>query len=173
MIPSIDDRLDSMARALTEVILPALPADRSLAIEQASLVLAHIGLLRDHLDVAARFERREADAMLALARELCEAAAGGKQTMTAAATLRTAVDAATVDRPSDVRATTCRVGEAIETLIDASGADGRADFKARSFASVVAAGQGSAARERAWNQAAGFEAADTRHAPGDWLSSAA
>ncbi|WP_156680673.1 hypothetical protein [Sphingomonas profundi] len=168
MIPSIDDRLDSMARALAEVILPALPADRSLAIEQASLVLAHIGILRDHIDAAARFERREADAMLALARDLCDGAAGGERTMAAAAALRTAIDAASVDTPADARATTCRIGEAVEALIDASGVDGRADFKARSFDSVVAAGQVSAARDRAWNQAAGFEAADTQHAPADW-----
>lgn len=172
MIPSIDDRLDSMARALAEVILPALPADRSLAIEQASLMLAHIGMLRDHLDMAGRFERREADAMLALARDLREAAAGGARTMAAAAALRGAVDAATLGTPPDVRATICRVGEAIEALIEASGADGGADFKARSFESVIAAGRVSAARDRAWNQAAGFEAADTQHAPGDWLSTA-
>ena len=168
MIPSIDDRLDSMARALAEVILPALPADRSLAIEQASLILAHIGMLRDQLDGAARFERREADGMLALAREIGAAAAGGERTMAAAATLRTAVDAATFDTPSAVRATTGGVGEAIEALIAASGVDGDAAFKSRLFEHVVSAGRVSAARDRAWNQAAGFEAADTRHAPADW-----
>ena len=46
MIPSIDARLDSMARALQEAILPSLGDEQSLAIEQARLVLGQIAIIK-------------------------------------------------------------------------------------------------------------------------------
>ena len=45
MFPTIDDRLACVSRALETVIIPALPAEESLAIEQAYLSVVHIRTL--------------------------------------------------------------------------------------------------------------------------------
>lgn len=45
MFPTIDDRLACVSRALEAVIIPALPAEQSLAIEQAYLSVVHIRAL--------------------------------------------------------------------------------------------------------------------------------
>lgn len=161
MIPSLDDRLDSMARALSEVILPALPAERSMAIEQAHLVLAQIGVIREHLDLAPLFERREADEMIALGLQLCGIVEGGDRTMAAAAELRAAIDGAALATPAGVRLATGRIGAAIETLIERSRDDGSEGFLAASLRHVVAAGRAAARRDRGWNRSSGFEAADS------------
>lgn len=162
MIPSIDDRLDSMARAVQEAILPALDSTRSLAIEQAHLLLAHIAMIRSQLDLAPDFERTEAMASAALARELLGDCKGGAMTMAACQALDAALSAASFDRIADIRQTTTSLGEAIEALIDASGTDGDASFKAKSFQKVIDAGRSTAMRDRSWFQSAGFEAADVR-----------
>ena len=46
MTPTIDDRLASIVRALTEVILPHLPPEASLAQEQAHLAIGHLQIIR-------------------------------------------------------------------------------------------------------------------------------
>ena len=158
MIPSLDDRLDSVVRALQEVVLPALPPDRALAIEQAHLSLAQLGLIRSQLDEAPAFERREAEAMIGLARGLLDDARGGEATSKAAEALRSAVTAAALENPAEVRATTHNVGDAIEHLIDMSLKDGNDSFRASSMERVLASGRTAAMAERRWNQAAGFEA---------------
>lgn len=157
MIPSIDDRLDSIVRALQEVILPALDAHQSLAIEQAHLSLAHIGIIRQQLDDAPRFELDEAETVLALARDLLGAADGGAATLSAAKALRAAVDAATLDSPAAVRGATYEIGSAIEGLIHASHEDASNAFRTASLEQVLASGRKSALANRRWNLAAGFE----------------
>ncbi|HMO68292.1 MAG TPA: hypothetical protein PKE25_06450, partial [Novosphingobium sp.] len=67
MIPSIDDRLASVVRALTEGILPHLPADASLAQEQVQLCIGHLQILRAQIDAAPAFEREELADAAALA----------------------------------------------------------------------------------------------------------
>lgn len=160
MIPSIDDRLDSMARAIQEAILPSLDPKQSLAIEQAHLTLGQIAIIRQQLDLAPAFERHEAEAMVALARRLLADARGGVETTKAAEDLQQAVAAATWDSPPAVRAITHSVGCAIEALIAASGIDGDDAFRQSSFDHVLAAGRETALRDRSWNRSSGFEIAD-------------
>lgn len=162
MMPSIDDRLGSMARAVQEAILPALDSTQSLAIEQAQLLLAHIAMIRCQLDFAPDFERTEAAELASLARELLQEGQGGAMTMAACQALNSALSAATFDQIADVRRTTASLGDAIEALIDASGTDGDASFKEASFKKVIDAGRIAATRDRSWFQPAGFEAVDVQ-----------
>ena len=160
MIPSIDARLDSMARALQEAILPSLGDEQSLAIEQARLVLGQIAIIRQQLDLAPAFERNEAEAMVALARELLADGRGGAETTKAAQALQDAVSATVWDSPAAIRSVTGSVGRAIEALIVAASVDGDAAFKDASFDHVITAGRRAALLERSWNRASGFETAD-------------
>src|SRR3546814_16780178 len=80
MTPSTDERIASIIRSLTEVILPHLHADASLAQEQAQLAIGHLQILRLQIDVIQAFEAEEtADARL-LASELADAIEGGHRT---------------------------------------------------------------------------------------------
>ena len=166
MIPSIDDRLDSVVRALQEVILPALAPHQSLAIEQTHLSLAHLRLVRERLDDAPRFELDEAQTLLTLAGRLIETAGGGESTLSAARALRSTVESAALDGPAAVRRTTHAVGSAIEALIQASLEDGTEVFRASSLEQVLASDHASAMANRRWNRAAGFEPPDAG-APAD------
>ena len=63
MFLTIDDRLACVTRALETVIIPALPADQSLAIEQAYLSVVHIrALIGQAGDLRAALDREVQDA---------------------------------------------------------------------------------------------------------------
>nr|WP_314434160.1 hypothetical protein [uncultured Brevundimonas sp.] len=72
VVPSIDTRLRSVAKAIEQVIIPALPTDQRLAIEQAEIAIGHLKVLETqwrHIPQVARLELRYlaelADALLA------------------------------------------------------------------------------------------------------------
>src|SRR3546814_13248477 len=104
MTPSTDERIASIIRSLTEVILPHLPADASLAQEQAQLAIGHLQILRLQIDGIQDFEAEElADARL-LASELAAAIDGGPRTAAA----RSRLDAVLA---GDIRSEERRVGK--------------------------------------------------------------
>ena len=47
MNPDIDLRLQSMLKALTDVIVPALPAQERMAREQAGLLIGHLQIISE------------------------------------------------------------------------------------------------------------------------------
>ena len=87
MIPSVDERLASIIRALSEVILPHLPPEASLAQEQAHLAIGHLQILRLQLDAAPAFEREELADAQAIGKALAAAITGGAATTIAIAAL--------------------------------------------------------------------------------------
>lgn len=60
MTPTVDERLASLIRSLSQVVLPHLPPEASLAQEQVHLTLGHLAILRAQLDAAPAFEAEEA-----------------------------------------------------------------------------------------------------------------
>ena len=60
MTPTVDERLASIIRSLSQVVLPHLPPEASLAQEQVHLTLGHLQILRAQLDAAPAFEAEEA-----------------------------------------------------------------------------------------------------------------
>ncbi len=161
MIPSVDDRLDSVMRGLKDVVIPALPANESLALEQAHLIFGHISLLRDQVDLMLAVERAEADELRALGHLLVEAADGGARTLSTAATLRGLLEeSAGRFSPRVVRQSIADISHGIEALIAAGGVDGSDAFVATSDAAVLDAGLYAAERDRSWFSATGFERAD-------------
>jgi hypothetical protein len=92
MIPSVDDRLASVVRAITDVILPSLPAEAALAREQAQLAVGHLQILRGQLDAAPAFELEELSDARALGAALLAKGQGGPECSAALAALQAALD---------------------------------------------------------------------------------
>lgn len=158
MNPSINQRLDSMIRAMTAIVIPAISEESSLAGEQARLVLGHLHLLRLQMDDAPRYDDMEWRAMKGLGTALEQAAQGGEKTLRA----RDALSVALRDCASDPSANPAllreRVGTAVEALIDASSADGDAASRKIIAKLVLRHGTVSAVRDRTWYSATQFEA---------------
>ena len=121
MRPSFDERLASVIRALSEVVLPHLPPEASLAQEQVQLSLGHLQIMRAQLDQLHDYEREELADYTALARALGDAITGGPQTQAALAALAGAVSDAA---GQDVRAARKAVNLATDGLVRACAADG-------------------------------------------------
>lgn len=147
MNPSIELRLRTMIRAITEVIMPAVDPQDSLAREQTQLLLGHLhALLQQHAHEA-RMDTLEQRELSDLAQTLTAASAGGPETMRVSATLR----ALPPDTPTNVLA------HAVEALLIASGEDGSEPFQRESAALVLDHARAAALRGRAWFKPMGFD----------------
>lgn len=161
MIPSLPDRLSSMRRALESVIIPAIPTDNGLAIEQAHLLLAHLGLIDEQADHIEQYEIAELAALEALAGGLAREAGGGERTLAAAQELRATLDAPSPEDAKTRRERTVAISMAIERLVSASGDDGSPAFCTVSQNLIIADCERTSLRDRAWFKSTGFERGDT------------
>lgn len=151
MIPGIELRLDSMRRAVAEVILPAIDPANSLAVEQAMLLLGHFGLLIDQVGKADVYARLCFDDLAKMASAI--EAQGGPVTQAAAAALSTAIGTSTKTGEADYRSG----ASALEALIRAADVDAEASFRLALRKQVLAFGKRQATRDRSWFAASGFD----------------
>lgn len=152
MIPNTDDRLASVIRALTEVILPHLPPEASLAQEQVQLAVGHLQILRAQLDALPGYEREE----LADGRALGEALAvcrGGPKTTAA----MMAVAAATNAMGEDGRSLLKAINQAIETLVRSVAVDGDAETRPALSRLILQHEHARARKDREWYAPFGFD----------------
>jgi hypothetical protein len=156
MMPSIELRLQTMTKALQEVILPAIAEGNDLAREQAQLLLAHLGLLGQHWRHAQRYDQMTLDAIKALATQLLTAAAGGAATMQAAADLRVCLQHLN-EKNADAAHQRAMLAAAIDSLVSASGKDGERTFRDCLFDAIVEHGAQQTARDRVWFAASGMD----------------
>lgn len=84
MTPTVDERLASIIRSLSQVVLPHLPPEASLAQEQVHLALGHLQILRAQLDAAPAFEAEEAADAAGHGRALAALGAPGAAQLAAA-----------------------------------------------------------------------------------------
>lgn len=154
MTPSIDDRLASIVRALTEVILPHLPPEASLAQEQAHLAIGHIQIIRAQLDAAPAFEREELDDAIAIARDIAGKVTGGSETAAALAELAKAAAAAD---GSDVRGQRQAIHDAIDVLVKAASSEGAAGLGSPLAATILAHERVRTRKDREWFAPFGFD----------------
>ena len=160
MIPSLADRISSMQRALHNVIIPAIAPDNGLAMEQAHLMLAHLGLIAEQADYTEPYEAAELVALERLATALAQAAGGGARTIAAAASLRAELESGDAADAGRRRARTVALSSLVEGLLDASGIDGDESFQAVSHDLIIAENRLSSTRDRAWFRSTGFETGD-------------
>lgn len=136
MNPSLDVRIQSMIRALTDTVLPQLVPGTAAA-DQAALVAGHLVVIRDQIDIAADFDRYELESFSLLAASLIDDASGGPRTTTAVSLLVSLVSDRSARSPADVRAQVDTLGSAIESLVHAVAIDGSSDSGVRVTALVV------------------------------------
>lgn len=156
-------RLQAMIRALEEVILPAIPADRKLALDQGSILLGDLRMLADQQARAWDFAMAELREHLALAEALTTHADGGPATSAGAeASRRLTADlnpVAALPCPTQAALTemAARAKAAADALVEAAYEDGSPAFRASAAAAVMAQAERQIERERAWTRAAGFD----------------
>jgi len=154
MTPTVDERLASIIRALTEVILPHLPADASLAQEQAHLAVGHLQILRAQFDATPDFERGELEDAKALAEALVAAIDGGNATQAAVAALQAEIGHCD---GTDVRSQHRACNRAIEAVVKAVSADGAPDASTALRAIILDHERARVAKDRRWFLPFGFD----------------
>lgn len=145
-MPSIDLRLRSLMRAVSEVILPAIDPANSLAQEQARLLLGHLHAISLQLGHEDELAAQDDETARQLAYALLASADGGTHTRAAQAALALAVNGG-------------RHGllEAIDAFVLASGVDGSEACRASSLRIVLDDAHAAARHGRAWFRAMGFD----------------
>jgi hypothetical protein len=165
--PDIGTRLATISMALRQVVIPALPPNEVLAIEQATLCVGHLGVLSEQYNYLADYETLCLAEMAALGQRLADSVSSsgespelsGDETRTAADTLRQVVaEAGSLAAPAHTRRESRnRIAKAIDDLLMASLADGSPEFVATSDRLVVAHGKKQTLRDRAWFQHTGMD----------------
>ena len=147
MNPNTNLRLRTLMRAMSEVVIPAIDPNNSLAQEQAQLILGHLNALLQHSDEKQLIERDTA-ANCALAQALLDSGNGGPETMQAKNMLAEALE---VNDPNNLT-------HAIENFVVAIGHDGDPELHAASARLVMAHAQAQNHIGRAWFKPMGFDA---------------
>lgn len=156
--PSMEVRLATIARALEQVIIPALPSEEVLAREQAALSIVHLTTIAEQCRYLAEYELACFADMSTLAEALAGAAEGGPHTASAARELHqilNAVRAATSSSTAHDRRNT--LARAIDSLIQASAQDGSPGFQTAQYPLIVDHGNRQANHDRAWFRRHGID----------------
>jgi len=153
MLPGIDLRLKNMIKSLEAVVLPAIPADQSLAQEQARLLIGHLAIIKDQWRHAVRFERGSFENMVDLAQQLCVHVDEEQAQLLRDALAHVGhVDKADIDA---LNCGICSVGAAVDTVI--LGDDGRKPLSREARKVILDYGAKNALRERIWFQGVGID----------------
>lgn len=154
MNPSVRDRLGSVVRALSGVVLPAIPKEASLAQEQVMLAMGHIQIILAQMDSAPDFEAQEATDLENMAQDVAVAAKGGQVTTRAVYDLQTHISGTGASGPSD-RTTVLQDG--IDAVLLALADDGEHAARAAVTTLVLQHGAARADKDRRWFSAMGFD----------------
>ncbi|MEY2942254.1 MAG: hypothetical protein RLY97_268 [Pseudomonadota bacterium] len=154
MTPNSDERLASIIRALTEVILPQLPPEASLAQEQLHLSVGHLQILRAQFDAIPAYEREELDDAITIGKALKTGVSGGVLTQQAVAGIGAAIAAAD---GSHVRGQCQAIHDAIDALVRAVAVDGDIAGKAELRKIILELEHVRAQKDRRWFAPFGFD----------------
>ena len=162
MTPSIEIRIQTMIKAMAEIILPAIGPGNDLAREQGQLMIAQLGLIAKQWDKALAYDSICLREMIGLARKLCEAAAGGPQTTAAASALSELLQRhapgnelpTTQAKINEIRAA---LAAGVDKLVRATEVDSSAAFHDASAKAILDYGALQSWRDRAWFADAGMD----------------
>jgi hypothetical protein len=156
-MPSIELRLQTMAKAMTDVILPALGPENALAREQAQLMIAQLGVIAKHWRRAAEYDALGLREMFALAERLGGVATGGAETRVAADALASLLRGRETRGTGAVDEERAAIANAIDTLIRASGIDGDEEFRRASSDAILEYSALQAWCDRVWFAGCGMD----------------
>ena len=162
MAPGFALRIQSMMRAMREVVIPAIPPDRRLALDQANIIVGNLRIMAEQHDRLVEYELAERRDYTALLRDLLAAASGIVPADLAAqseALLSRAVPLASVGLPTqnDLAALVRDVKAAADATLQSALDHGAPDVRATISTLVLAQAERQVLRERRWTMAAGFE----------------
>lgn len=150
MTPSIDLRIETIVRAMEDVVTPAIDQENSLAREQVALIIGHLRL------IGVQWSRAEGYAQTCLA-DLTDCvrplrAQGGPATEAAGRELQASLD--TVGR---AEAHYKQVMSAADALVRASYTDGDPKFRSELQACLLDFSLRQSLRDRSWFAGTGFD----------------
>ena len=155
MKPTIDHYVAGCTKSMREVVIPAIPANDSFALEQAHLILGLLGLIGEQWDKTYELEHVELNANLRLVRELVGAAQGGARVQVAVAeanrlceSFSGAPDA--VASQDSLQKINHSLRSQIARLLEAGAADGTHEFIATCRREILSASIADAHRGRVW-----------------------
>ncbi len=158
ILPTVEERLDSIARALEAVIIPSLPEQAKLAIELTQLSIGHLKIVSGQLDKLGPLMATDQAAIFELGSGLAAQADGGAATMSAATALKAVLGGS--DRYVPSRDVIASLSAAVCHLIDAASEDGRAEFTSYAVRTGLAFEQAQSGRERELFYGYGFDSTD-------------
>ncbi|WP_293395896.1 hypothetical protein [Nevskia sp.] len=156
-------QIQSVIKALSDVVLPAIDPNNKLAIEQGKLSIGLLALLAQQLPNQFRFDCDELARLIATARELVAQAKGGKGTQAAVAALYEATQLAggTLDAaqasPADVEAMVRALRVTSGQLVTEVYRDGEAGCRAGIRDAVLAMSKEQLLRDRSMLLMQGWE----------------
>jgi hypothetical protein len=163
MVPDFRLRIQSMLRAMQEVVIPAIPASEKLAQDQASIIIGNLKLMAEQHDKLYRYELVELREYAQLVSQLIEAAGGGASTDAACDAARqelqksAGVRASFIPTQDELAALTRGMKQAADMILRAAYEDGEPQFRHAAAALVMKQSEKQITRERSWFRAAGFE----------------
>ena len=161
MVPDFALRIQSMIRSLREVILPALPNDQLLAIDQANILVGYLRIMAEQHDRVFEYLLVELAEYAKLVGVLIDGAQGGQSTDDAVARARSALAKAApltaIPRQAELAARVKSLKVSVDELLHAAREDGTAAFRQESTSRVMEQAERQILRERVWFRASGFE----------------
>ncbi len=154
MNPSVRDRLGSVVRALSGVVLPALPKEAGLAQEQVMLAIGHIQIILAQMDAAPAFEAEEAADLKNMAEAVISSAKGGAATTKAVNNLTAYISNTAGSSPGEQ---TAALQNGIDIVLIALAKDGEPASRSAVAAAVLKQGAVRADKDRRWFAAMGFD----------------
>jgi hypothetical protein len=163
MVPDFALRIHAMIRSLREVVLPALPNDEMLAIDQANILVGYLGIMAEQHDRVFEYLLVELAEYAELLRAMVEDAHGAQSTGDAVAKARAALGVAapilqmSIPRQGELSALVRSLKESVDELLLAARQDGTPAYRQASSTRVMLQAERQILRERAWFRASGFE----------------
>ncbi|NVE96033.1 hypothetical protein [Altererythrobacter lutimaris] len=153
MNPSVDDRLNSVLRALETVVLPALPPEASLAQEQVMLAMGHLQIIQAQRDVTPAFEQGELEDISILARAMLEVSEAPEAVSTARQALISALESDVALARNKAEA----IRSAIDGLLVAARQAGAKEYHRELARIILPMGRERARKDREWFAPMGFD----------------
>jgi hypothetical protein len=159
MTPSHHLRLQSMLRAMVEVVVPAIDPKQQLAKDQASIVIGNLKILMDQSDRVYDFLLVELHEYARLVREFVPLVAEGAARARALEALSEAepVIAAPIPKEVGLREMVAGMKTTAGSLLDEILEAGGRDERAAAVSLVLRQSEKQILRERAWLRSSGFD----------------
>lgn len=154
-------QIQSIIKALTDVVLPAVDPQNKLAQEQARLILGTLNLMAQQLPLQFRFDCDELKRLIAFAHELQDEAAGAETAalaeLAASASAASGILERAGARPDEVSLAVRSLRAAGGAVVTAVFKDADAPTRYRVQKTVLAMSSAQLLRERSWVLMQGWE----------------